>query len=347
MLYYGEFYLGSPPKQFTGCFDTGSSDTWVPSVACLDPSCQTHDRFNPLQSSTFKSSANTDTPAEAVLQRTSSWGPFMITYGTGQVAGTVAADTLTVGNITVKNQGFGLVLRASTDFLDISCDGLFGLGFPQISNLQTTPAFFNMLSDGQLDQPLFSLYLNPDVTKEPAGELEFGSIDTSRYVGKLTYTPVVEKKYWTVGLSGVTVSGVDVGMEATRVVIDSGTSAILLGANDAASIHKAIPGMYLDRQSGYWVVKGGCAAVADLPPVTFVIGGTPYAMPPQLWTRPAASESSTDFSGQCVSVLIGAGMASNTILGAPFLRAFYSVYTYDMASKVAQIGFAQAADGSK
>lgn len=51
-----------------------------------------------------------------------------------------------------------------------------------------------MLSDGQLDQPLFSLYLNPDVTKEPAGELEFGSIDTSRYVGKLTYTPVVEKK---------------------------------------------------------------------------------------------------------------------------------------------------------
>ncbi len=53
---------------------------------------------------------------------------------------------------------------------------------------------------------------------------------------------------------------------------------------------QAIPGMYLDRQSGYWVVKGGCAAVADLPPVTFVIGGTPYAMPPQLWTRPVRVE---------------------------------------------------------
>jgi len=49
----------------------------------------------------------------------------MVTYGTGQVAGTVAADTLLVGDITVKNQGFGLVLRASADFLDISCDGLF------------------------------------------------------------------------------------------------------------------------------------------------------------------------------------------------------------------------------
>lgn len=72
-----------------------------------------------------QSSASSGTPAASVLQRTSSWGPFMVTYGTGQVAGTVAADSLTVGNITVANQGFGLVLRASTDFLDISCDGLF------------------------------------------------------------------------------------------------------------------------------------------------------------------------------------------------------------------------------
>lgn len=37
----------------------------------------------------------------------------------------MAADTLQIGNITVKNQGFGLVLSSSSDFLDISCDGLF------------------------------------------------------------------------------------------------------------------------------------------------------------------------------------------------------------------------------
>ena len=57
----------------------------------------------------------------------------------------------------------------------------------------------------------------------------------------------------------------------------------------------------------------------------------------------AASESSTDTSGQCVSVLIGSGVSTNTILGAPFLRAFYSVYTYDTTSSTAQIGFAKAA----
>ena len=69
-----------------------------------------------------------------------------------------------------------------------------GLGFPAISNLQTTPAFFNMLADGQLDAPVFSLYLNPDISAEPAGELGFGLVDPSKYVGKITYTPVTEKK---------------------------------------------------------------------------------------------------------------------------------------------------------
>lgn len=45
-----------------------------------------------------------------------------------QVVGTVASDTLSVGSspaITVQNQGFGLVFHASTDFLGVSCDGLF------------------------------------------------------------------------------------------------------------------------------------------------------------------------------------------------------------------------------
>jgi hypothetical protein len=54
----------------------------------------------------------------------------MVVYGTGQVAGTVAADVLKIGDITVQNQGFGLVLQASADFLDISCDGLFVRIFP-------------------------------------------------------------------------------------------------------------------------------------------------------------------------------------------------------------------------
>lgn len=80
-----------------------------------------------------QSSASSANPGTSVFQRTQSWGPFMVMYGTGQVAGTVAADTLKIGDITIENQGFGLVLHASSDFLDISCDGLF-VRFPTLQS---------------------------------------------------------------------------------------------------------------------------------------------------------------------------------------------------------------------
>ena len=44
-------------------------------------------------------------------------------------------------------------------------------------------------------------------------------------------------RYWTVALTGISVSGQGIGIAATQVVVDSGTSAILLGKEDAAAIH--------------------------------------------------------------------------------------------------------------
>ena len=67
--------MGTPAKQFTGCFDTGSSDTWLPSVACFDPACTSHDRFNPARSSTFQvhSGVHAGPPAEHPCQLSISW----------------------------------------------------------------------------------------------------------------------------------------------------------------------------------------------------------------------------------------------------------------------------------
>ena len=44
-------------------------------------------------------------------------------------------------------------------------------------------------------------------------------------------------RYWTVGLDGISVKGAAVTVAANSVVIDSGTSAILLGPEDATAIH--------------------------------------------------------------------------------------------------------------
>ena len=68
-----------------------------------------------------------------------------------------------------------------------------GLGFPQLSNMRTLPVFFNMMTQGLLDAPTFSIYLNPDPSAEPAGEVQFGGMNNARFLGSVNWTPVVEK----------------------------------------------------------------------------------------------------------------------------------------------------------
>ena len=108
--YFGEFSLGTPPQNFTACFDTGSSDTWVSGALCLSPACTSHSRFNPGASSSYK-----------LLPE-----PFRLVYGTGSVTGSAATETLTLGAppVSVPKQPFGIVLDTSSDFRATSCDGV-------------------------------------------------------------------------------------------------------------------------------------------------------------------------------------------------------------------------------
>lgn len=47
-----------------------------------------------------------------------------IRYGTGSVALNLVYETVNFGGITVKNQGVGLATALTSDFVDVSCDGL-------------------------------------------------------------------------------------------------------------------------------------------------------------------------------------------------------------------------------
>lgn len=47
---------------------------------------------------------------------------------------------------------------------------------------------------GLLDQPTFSIWLNPNTTAQPAGALLFGGVDSAFYTGSLIPVPVISSK---------------------------------------------------------------------------------------------------------------------------------------------------------
>merc|ERR550539_1684705 len=179
--YYGPIEIGTPPQNFTVIFDTGSSNLWVPSVACLDSDrgslpCRTHNTYNSSQSSTWEYDGTS----------------FFLRYGTGQLRGFNSIDNLGFGGILVQGQTFGEATREpGITFVAAKFDGIFGLAYPTISVNDVIPPFYNAWDQNLVDQNLFSFWLNRDASDELGGVIDFGGMDPDFYVPEtLNWVPV-------------------------------------------------------------------------------------------------------------------------------------------------------------
>ena len=83
--------LSTPAQNFLLILDTGSSDMWVADMDCTTSTCSDLERFDTASSSTYEASST----------------PFRISYGSGDAAGLITRDTVTMGGFTIQNQGFG------------------------------------------------------------------------------------------------------------------------------------------------------------------------------------------------------------------------------------------------
>ncbi|KAK9836843.1 hypothetical protein WJX74_009345 [Apatococcus lobatus] len=327
--YYGQIAVGTPLQNFTTCFDTGSSDLWLPAAGCSSYACRFHNLYNPDDSSTAQIPEG---GADAL--------GFFIGYGTGAVEGVTVNDTLKVGAITVPRQATGGVLQATPDFTDSSCDGLFGLGFQALSSQHAAPPFFNMIAAHQLDSNQFSVWLNPDLAADNAGEIVFGGVNSGRFVGDLATVPVVNESFWAIGMDSIQVNGQNVPISATTAAVDTGSTIIAMTDADARAINAVIPG------SAYWSDGGiynltNCNDLASQPVITFQIGGRPYQLQPADYTQQA---NQTNSDSGCISAFVpGSPSDQLLILGDPFLRRYFSTYSYDPSSGSAAVGFATAA----
>lgn len=312
--YYGEIQLGTPGQSFEMIFDTGSSDLWVASSNC-DDSCGRHAEYDSSASSTYIANGTV----------------FNIEYGSGPVSGYQSIDKLDFGGMIVEQQEFAEVTDASglgAAYKLGHFDGILGLAFPILSVNQVTPAFYNLINQGDLDQEEFAFYLGNSFTDK--GELMLGGVDSEYYTGDFSYVPLTAETYWQINMDGLSVSGESYATNA-KAIVDSGTSILTGPSEEVAKIAEAVGAKPFI--SGEYLM----ACDYDAPSLVFTLNDIEYTLTPEDYLIPDGDI--------CLFGMMALDIPEPTgplwILGDVFMRKYYTVFD----TKNSRVGFALANHG--
>jgi len=296
-------------------FDTGSSDLWV--YSSLQPASQQsgHNIYNPT------------TDGTASVMSGSSWS---ITYGDGSGAsGAVYADKVQVGAVTATAQAVEAATSVSSSFLsDTASDGLLGLAFSTINQISPKQqnTFFDTVK-ANLTSKLFTAKLK----KGAAGSYDFGFIDSTKYTGPITYTPVNTRN----GFWEFTAGGYQVGSNMASFtnigdsIADTGTTLLYLPASLVSAYYSKVKGASSSSAWGGYIFP--CSAT--LPNLNINIGGTYFTIPGS-YLNYAPISSTTCFGGLQSNTGIGF-----SIFGDIFLKSVFAVF--DQTQSSPRLGFAK------
>jgi len=262
--------LITAPVQFGGqtfdlTLDTGSTVLWVSSVTCASPACAKHRNYNSSSSATF----STFTPAT----------DFEIEYGSGSIGGYLATETISMGNLRIENQLFGVVEREDgSTFDNAQWSGLLGLAYPALAAFENheagnmRPFFDSIIESKQLNENAFSFWLVRSTVSPPMFFL--GAPPPQYYQGVLEFFDVIDKYYWTLHLEDILVDGVSLGLcpppRKCRAVVDSGTTYMSAPTADLPAILTALTGstassacQHVNNKTITYVLDGGRALTLE------------------------------------------------------------------------------------
>jgi saccharopepsin len=302
--YFSEITIGTPPQTFKVVLDTGSSNLWVPSSECGSIACYLHTKYDSSASSTYKKNGTS----------------FEIRYGSGSLSGFVSQDTMSIGDLKIKDQIFAEATEEpGLAFAFGRFDGILGLGFDTISVNKIPPPFYNMIDQDLLDEPVFAFYLGDTNNGEgDESEATFGGINKDHYTGKLTNIPLRRKAYWEVDFDAITFGDNTAELDNTGVILDTGTSLIALPSTLAELLNKEIGAK--KGYNGQYTVE--CEKRDSLPDMSFTLSGYNFSITPYDYIL--------EVQGSCISSFMGMDFPEPVgplaILGDAFLRKWYSVY---------------------
>lgn len=293
---------------------------------------------------------------------------FSITYAGGYAKGSLVTDHVTLAGISVENQAFGLVtstaetVTVDENYNGIRADGILGLSFPDNNTLQkgyVSSIPFHMAANQLLTEPIFSICTNSIYQDGWAGDIILGGMNTSDFVGNLSYVPVApdpitqQYTFWQIDTKSVSLtSAVGNTLITTspdfnpRVIttVDTGTTFSYMSNDYIKSMMRAITGQVpreLDSGSGCYPIDCAYAyaeendfnvvfelSVSDADKTTLI------TIPVNELVEPV-DNTSIQYAHRCVFSLCPTS-APTMLLGDSVIRALYLVF--DMEHK--QMGFA-------
>ncbi|CAJ0601803.1 unnamed protein product [Cylicocyclus nassatus] len=154
--YYQFFKVGDPGHYAFVLVSTHSSMLWFPHVNCSSNACEHSENFDPNESTSLVLSnerfKSVDTAANAT--------------------GILASDDIELyydaESILIRNITFGLALETQTNG-DEYLYGLVGLGFENVQGTNTKPFIMELIDQGILEKPIFTIWLNPEAAPETTG----------------------------------------------------------------------------------------------------------------------------------------------------------------------------------
>ncbi|KAF8846105.1 acid protease [Paxillus ammoniavirescens] len=314
--------VGSPATTYNLIVDTGSSNTWVGAGTAY-----------------VKTSTSKDTGE-----------PVAVSYGSGSFSGEEYLDTVSLGSgLTIAQQSIGVATTA-TGFSGV--DGIIGIGpldltEGTLTNEPTTTiptVTGNLYTQGTIAQAVVGVFFAPTTTETSTnGELTFGGVDTTKYTGTLTYTPLTTtypaSYYW--GINESVTYGSTTILSSTAGIVDTGTTLILLASN-AYSKYQTATGATLDRTTG--LLRLTTTQYNSLQNLNFNIGSVTYALTPngQIWPRSLNTYiggTSTSIYSIVNNLGTPSGEGLDFINGQSFLERFYSVFD----TTNSRVGFATTA----
>ncbi|KAF5024973.1 hypothetical protein F66182_2924 [Fusarium sp. NRRL 66182] len=306
--YFIEVGVGSKEKPMYMLVDTGAGSSWVMGTSCTSRACSMHNTFGPDDSDSIETSDKA----------------FSIAYGSGKVSGKMANDTMTVAGMTLKYP-FGLADTTSDQFIEFPFDGILGLSISKGGD-----NFLNALKQAdEIDKIMFCVALNRASDGTNEGEISFGSPNSDKYTGKISYTSIGQDNDWSIEMDDMGYNGEKAGVGGIASFIDTGTTYMFGPPDNVKKIHALIEGAQSSDDGTTFTVP--CDSSGNL---TLTFSGVDYVISPKDWVSPPNKE------GECTSNIYGFEVVKGAwLLGDTFLKNVYTVFDVDGR----RIGFANSA----